>query len=1035
MSDTIQILLGKSSSIDSVNDNTSVNIEFTQSISPLLDTTTVGTVDLNERFIRESNACNKYRLTFTVNPFCTNVLFNACSEFIKDEGSYDVKCVTLNNPYNFQQNEVYGKSVSVDSFDMIRNSEYSRESVGFDYHPGLDFFNNHIIRNKSYRIVNRNTSPNNKDVFNTINDYLRTENGDSIQRCCRKDINDSSLKNKHLYDHDDILEFKNGDAIKENLREKDGWLGFYNTNNIPTKDSNGKDMNISRAINNKGNCEFIDMYPDRTLYSFVPKYNKFKNRLEYNWDYQLTYPYDKCTTYDNITATGNTVEDFKVVQDGTTNALIIISAEYVMGPQGTNLLLFRTATKHNLNTGDSIHLYYNEDETDGHWHKISTPCTILGTGNMKREYLDYYFYISDDNLLDAIFATHKGHDPRHFTDWDYVRDYFYAPLIYANIPNFNPTSDYYRNNLVYYNNQIYICVMNYYGSVMLRPVTPGGPLTPGGLNTINSSYFQLFDDDKIQHYTTDGLTNIPSVYDTYIEVNNVIYELYNHDLDLPYHTSSMDPNKFIRQIINNAFKTGDGSITQSQNGPLWNDYITFRFTKTDGERDCQYYVRKFKKIPNVKGVKDMNFENSTYPLAFANTIYGDQVAQSVFTDSIDISGLTGSDGQDLKEIYVTIIKSNRGYKEWYLRSSSNDSDKNSDAVEFSHCFGPVTCGFDYFQLPEETTSIKLKLKELTDVKNINNDETSSRQTLGDKLDITIKDNWYYGDIVEFCPWNCQETVLCDVNFRFNTAQRDLDLSNNASYSFKFDEIDYDDYDYVNANVNPLGFKVTTYEPNGGIHRKEGYYYKPHYRIKLKGYTNVKQSTHNKLMIFKAEPVQDNGIYIKVRTILKHNVKGGRILMRDTATGDEWWLNVLSVVDDYTFIMNRISRYEPSSRYRDWITTCENINNGNYVLLKENVEIPNYAIKVGNGTYIWRKTVLGNDIENVDSDIKEFVFANGHHYIDETINFYLKRQDPEDTRDLYYGGIPGINECTADINGDIDKGKPEYEYKDEDLTLC
>ena len=32
---------------------------------------------------------------------------------------------------------------------------------------------------------------------------------------------------------------------------------------------------------------------------------------------------------------------------------------------------------------------------------------------------------------------------------------------------------------------------------------------------------------------------------------------------------------------------------------------------------------------------------------------------------------------------------------------------------------------------------------------------------------------FYGDIVEFDPNTCKETVLCDVNYRFNTAQREL----------------------------------------------------------------------------------------------------------------------------------------------------------------------------------------------------------------------------------------------------------------------
>ena len=44
---------------------------------------------------------------------------------------------------------------------------------------------------------------------------------------------------------------------------------------------------------NRNACEFIDLYPDRTLFSFLPKYNKYRKRAEKNWDYCITYPKSK----------------------------------------------------------------------------------------------------------------------------------------------------------------------------------------------------------------------------------------------------------------------------------------------------------------------------------------------------------------------------------------------------------------------------------------------------------------------------------------------------------------------------------------------------------------------------------------------------------------------------------------------------------------------------------------------------------------------------------------------------------------------
>ena len=226
---------------------------------------------------------------------------------------------------------------------MVRNSEYSSEKIGFEYHPGYDFFNNHILRNKSYRIVNplpKSAPFDKKNGFNTMEDFMRLANGSSIQKCNRLEINDTTFAEKHLYDRTDILRMDDGESLAENLREENGWFGFYNTSVIPSKSLDGKILDINRAINNKGNCEFVDMYPDRSLFSFVPKYNEHRNRIEENWKIELTYPFEHTVKDDRN-------KDFYIVQSGNTNALAIASVEYVINQTGVNVLLFRTYTKHN----------------------------------------------------------------------------------------------------------------------------------------------------------------------------------------------------------------------------------------------------------------------------------------------------------------------------------------------------------------------------------------------------------------------------------------------------------------------------------------------------------------------------------------------------------------------------------------------------------------------------------------------------------------------------------------------------------------
>ena len=134
MSDSIKILAGKSKSVDSVMDDKYINVSMTRNVSPLIDSSAVGTLDLNERFLYERERCKDYRLILTINPFCTNVLFNACTEVMKNEGAEDISVATEQTTVNV--GEAIGKRNGLTPYDMIRNTEYSKEDIGYAT-PGL----------------------------------------------------------------------------------------------------------------------------------------------------------------------------------------------------------------------------------------------------------------------------------------------------------------------------------------------------------------------------------------------------------------------------------------------------------------------------------------------------------------------------------------------------------------------------------------------------------------------------------------------------------------------------------------------------------------------------------------------------------------------------------------------------------------------------------------------------------------------------------------------------------------------------------
>ena len=944
MSDKYTILRGGAQAVDKRDDNKVITFESTSTFNKLNGVNYQSMIDANEQFIQERNRCHDYRLILTVNPYFTNVLFNRCTEIVKDEGSDNPIVASDTTPINIDN--VIGKSENLTRYHMIINTEYSSEKHNYVYHPGLDIFNNHILRNKSFRCVNPIKNNIDKDNFNTIEDYMRSADGEDIGKCNRKGIKDTKFDKKHLYDEKDILKFETGEAIQENLRNENGWFGFYNTSTIISKDPEGNDMDISRAINNRGNCEFIDMYPDRTLFSLIPKYNEHKNRLEPNWDFELTYPFQGTTTRENG-------EDFEIIQQGDLNALYIASAKYIVDGNGRQSVMFKTITKHNLNFNDKVYIYFTYSEGT-EWVKSSVPYMVTTIGNLDNDEKEYYFTIQNGDLLEDIFCR----------SWEHVKTFFY----------------------------------NEY--------------------TVNDNSNLL----DVPDYGEIGLQDIPSENDVIIKVKGVYYELFNHDTNISYTEyvkqqqkmkNTTSPVKFIRDIINNAFQDNDGETQETGTQGLWSDYIQFRMVKTNGRDDCQYYVRKFKKIPNMKNgdgdIEDMPFDKEQYPLAFANTIYGDPILQLTYTDKIKINELRDNLGRELTDIYVTIVKRNGG----------------EDNTEFSKCFGPVTSGFKFHHNKQDTLTIRTRCHAMGDVTMINNNDQQHSENDINNLndsDININDKWFYGDIVEFDPNSCKETVLCDVNYRFNTTQRETESDD---FIIKYDEIVKDDFD------DEFKIKVTSYDKKYTI-RPEGYYYKPHYKVKLRGFGDVEQATHKHIYFKEATPLQDNGIYIKISTLLKHNTRAGEhVLIYDPNNKTQnWKLEIVYVIDNFNFVINKIDYMDPN--YIDWINTCTNLNEGKYQIKRINTSIPENAIELKNGSYLWRPVVNAWDISNTDSELKEYVFTNNCLYVDKIINIYLHRQDPAKMNNLYYIYPEDI---TSDIEGNIIYQENNEIYKPETQTLC
>lgn len=1090
-------------SVNSVDLENFVDVELKQHTKIFPFPNISDTIDQMEQFESERADCTKYRLILTIKPYCSNVLFNTVSEIVQNEGTIDYDKFPLRIASNegiiesekgtkiskleFDSYTIRGKDTDVTNDDMIRNTEY--KNGGFIYHCGYDIFNNHILRNQTFKLINpitdrsykhKNTRggyrKNVKNNFNTIMDIMRYSDGSEVTLKRRTDVNtiegsrNSAQENaRHMYMRDDVLTYT--DSININLTEQNGWFGFYNKSMIDSCEytsNTWNSMNISKVLNtdDKLSCSFIEMYPDSSLYSFNPKYNSFQNREEQNWEVCITYPYSN--DYDKILVHGQLSNKENI------NALLLADYKQTKGASTQDIILFRSYVKHNLKVGDEIKLYYSEKNTEGVSGFIEIEdllFTVANIGDLQNNSTDYYFYINNVNdVLNALKVSSLS-DNYVFRFTKVVNgkncEYYYRK--FRKLPNFRLKKEELTDKIA---------------------------------------------KEQIEKYIKNNCCR------EYIKGNEVI------------------------------------------------SYDTF-ISKNEEEQE------------GYKG-KEINFQYERYPLAFSKTIYSDDITQITFTDSIDIDKLRDNLGRPITELFLTIIKNNKGHDLWYKKAKTQEDLKE---IEYSHCFGDVISGLDIHGEDNDSDEIKLNRIILGDIKclfngilyksteeeeNNNEQSTEEEEFLNIKKEsslspngITINDNIFYGDVVELNLDNLTETVLSEVYFRFNTEQREHEFTSNDIQlnDFTFDEIKTDDYDYDNfecetrsaKDINEVDGKTTIvegiyYKNKDVTYRPEGYYYKAHYSIPVREFGELRQDIYEEISNVSSRPIQMNGLFIEVTSLTKSGVsEGDTVYLCDSKDGDilltlmvnsvqdtntfvlsqpfispeeEGYLSIYNIIEGLTHselhkiteddvkngyewtdenglrhvakdnsyewryvsdaedvtheaynVQKNIKNVDNNTtiEYYSWIDenytirTAYNVRDigdshyrwedeyGNahesillntikdidkevydyskpiYTLKIKNNEISDYAYQTDNSTFVWRDILTVGNKEA--ANLPEYPFTNGHFYINKEINFFLKRQDPFGKNKLYAG-----TKLPNDIYGKI-KEDSIYKYKDGKNVIC
>lgn len=596
---TEQILLNKNKSKVFTNYNNSLAVQLKGSKRILPCDPMEATINEIDVYNNEREKCSKIRLTVKVNPICSNVLFNNLTEIVKNEGSdnvlwfnYGNQCENDLNSLSFKDKNHFCATTengNNNSKNAIKDTQLNNEANGYIYHCGVDIFNNHLLRSKTFKTVCPLSNGTDKN-FNTLSDYMRNYSGKQVEGYSdfKYASKDTDLK-LHLYMNDEILSYKETVSLK--LFEKNGWFGFTNIGKLKVYDiklDDGNDTDATnydwfKVINNRKPCDFIDMYPERDLFFFDPKYNHERRRIEKNWDYCITYPSSSTTDVPFIKTYSNKSFGLKIMYFDDT----------IKYKNGLNVIKFWSISKHGLKKDDIVNIYKGDE-------KAIINARVLGVDD------EYIFYIFRDGVTLS-------------KEW--------------------------------YNLQ----------------------------NKIQDNKVSLQDKDK-----------------------NTIVE-FNVSKDRTYLYNSTNTEKY---------KSDKYYIIDYKKVNIDDDAQDISFKRVIDGYETSYYVRIFSKLPNWKFRKEKptelfvennsdkikeyqeeknDFENHIGKLAFSKNIYNDNITEIVFTDDIDFSVLKDNLGRPLSELYLTIFKSNHGYREWYGKGYGEDGkiDINNEIVEYSHCFRQI----------------------------------------------------------------------------------------------------------------------------------------------------------------------------------------------------------------------------------------------------------------------------------------------------------------------------------------------------------
>lgn len=677
-----KIFLQSHLSKKSSNTSNGVNVQFKgrRKLLPTNDVSEI--VSQYDQYLLERESCNKIRLTCQVNPICTNVLFNPITEIVRYEGSNNVELLNyLDGSTELKNTDLLYKTTNVlcssnlndnsgsqkHHTNAIRDTQLSNTKNGFIYHCGLDILNNHLIRSNTFKTICRRDKDSDSNVFNTIGDTMRDVSGNQVIETLYFPVSSSIDGHKkdveaHIYRYDDILQFD--ESISNRLIKKyDGWVGFYNRSKIKSYSNfeNGDIMDIERPIMYKNGGDFIEMYPDRSLYSFVPKFNKYRNRIEKNWEYCITYP------------SSSTTEGFESIINGDLKSLkAIYFDENSQGDNGGSQLVIYGITKHGLKVGDFVNIYN----------------TYIEDGKTVNEVVAYSAEVT--NVIDDYIFILQGISSTISDTWCYLSDMtkkendnetlYYNDVGYKNHSNKYLTKSGSDNPKYYIINNKYVNLDDKAQNISYKKV----------VNGVECDYYvRVF--EKVPNFKNASAVT-SSEYDIYKNDSELIHEYQDKKYDFESHVSRL---AFAKNIygddVGEIVFTDDidiSNLIDNLGRPISTLYIMF-FKSNKGYKEWYgFYPENY-----IEKRIDINSDNVTYSHCFGMLTCGYETSdESICNSDIDSIYTINNIGESSQGI--SISKLNKGRGDYYYDTEiAYDVDKKF--------YGDICC-YDGYNIVEES---------------------------------------------------------------------------------------------------------------------------------------------------------------------------------------------------------------------------------------------------------------------------------------------------------------------------------------------